>query len=290
MRLLCAAALLLLAPASGKQWSKQHSVGMVVPSGWEILERDKDRRAFVIDGPTLGPGRPRVVLWHVGRVDAPLGDMADVFARKNLQRPGWRQTTKKRVRIGAFPAWRFGYAFTEKGNGKGRARVTVALLGARVFVLEMSAALSYFPSSVYDRMEQSLEVPHVERRLGGEERALVLRVPDGWSLAVEGEDAWRVEGPSCGVGRVVLFLSRGTDEGPALAGPGPAVTFLEKKRATDTAERDLEDDLRIRMLRVRAEGWTAVAMMPLPLWEDLFPVVEQMLAGAKADRKAPPGR
>ena len=51
-------ALLLLAPGN-KQWSQAHQLGASIPKSWKILKRDDGARAFVIEGPLLGDGKPQ---------------------------------------------------------------------------------------------------------------------------------------------------------------------------------------------------------------------------------------
>lgn len=259
---------LVLAPAAPKHWSAKHGVGIWIPKQWKIVARDQGERAFVVEGPKLGPGVPRAVLWNAG--PAQLGRVAKTVAAKIGRRPGWTIVTQVRKRIGPFPCVRMGIRFLEDG-AKGRARVTVALLGHRAYVLELSAAAAHFPGATFDRIEQSLEVRWNEHKVG----ALFVRAPAGWTR--EGE---RLVLPPAGM---IGFEKEPELRAPPGAKPGPKVSFLGGRCATVVAEKGQGEE-RARLLLVHAEGWTAAVIFPVALWDDLFPVAEAILrtAGVQA--------
>jgi hypothetical protein len=258
---------LLLAPAPPKQWSSKHEVGVWIPKQWKIVARDQGDRAFVVEGPKLGPGVPRAVLWNAGPAD--LDQVAKAVAAKVERRPGWKIVTRARKRIGPFPCVRMGIRFLEDG-AKGRARVTVALLGHRAYVLELSAAAAHFPGATFDRIEQSLEVRWSEHELG----ALSVKAPAGWE-----RDGARLVLPP---GGMVGFEKEPELRKPPESKPGPRVTFLGGRRETVVAEKGKGKE-RARLLLVHAGGWTAAVILPVALWDDLFPVAEAILktAGVK---------
>jgi hypothetical protein len=259
--------LVLLAPASPKQWSAKHEVGVWIPKQWRIVARDQGDRAFVVEGPKLGPGVPRGVLWNAG--PAALDEVARAVAAKIERRSGWKIVARVRKRIGPHPCVRMGIRFLEDG-AKGRARVTVALLGHRVYVLELSAAAAHFPGATFDRIEQSLEVRWSEHALG----ELTVKAPAGWKL-----DGARLFLPPAAM---VGFEKEPELRAPPDAKPGPKVSFLGGRRETVVAEKG-EKEERARLLLVHAEGWTAAVILPVALWDDLFPVAEAILetAGSK---------
>jgi hypothetical protein len=260
---------LLLAPAAPKQWSKEHGVGVWIPKQWRIVARDQGDRAFVVEGPKLGPGVPRAVLWNAG--PAALDQVAKAVAAKVERRSGWKIVTRARKRIGPFPCVRLGIRFVEDG-AKGRARITVALLGHRAYVLELSAAAAHFPGATFDRIEQSLEVRWTEHKLG----ALTVKAPAGWE-----RDGTRLVLPPAGM---IGFENEPELRAPPGTKPGPKVTFLGKRRETVVAEKG-EGDERARLLLVHADGWTAAVILPVMLWDDLLPVVEAILETAALPRK-----
>lgn len=263
---------LVLAPASPKQWSEKHEVGVWIPKQWKIVARDRGDRAFVVEGPKLGPGVPRAVLWNAGA--AALDEVAEGVAARVERRPGWKIVTRVRKRIGPFPCVRMGIRFVEKG-AKGRARVTVALLGRRAYVLELSAAAAHFPAATFDRIEQSLEVRWIEHKVG----ALTLRAPAGWE-----RDGPRLVLPP---GVMVGFEKQPELRAPPGAKPGAKVEFLGGRRDTVVAEKG-EGDERARLLLVHADGWTAAVILPVAQWDDLFPVAAAILESAR--KQAAPGQ
>lgn len=258
---------LLLAPAAPKEWSARHGVGIWIPKQWKVVARDQGDRAFVFEGPKLGPGVPRAVLWNAG--PAVLSQVAKAVARKIERRPGWTIVARAKKRIGPFPCVRLGIRFVEDG-AKGRARVTVALLGHRAYVLELSAAAAHFPGATFDRIEQSLEVRWSEHEVG----ALSVKSPAGWA-----RDGERLVLPPAGM---IGFEREPELRAPPGAKPGPRVTFLGGRRTTLVAEKGQGEE-RARLLLVHADGWTAAVILPVALWDDLFPVVEAILktAGVK---------
>jgi len=270
---------LLLAPAGKKQWSEAFKVGLSIPSTWTIVARDTKDSAFVIDGPELGAATPRAVLKYGGGA----GETSlDAFAKQLVEavgkRDGWRIVASTRKRIGPYPCVRVGIAFVEDGNKKGRARFTVALLGGRFFVLELSAAASHFPGKQFDRIEASLEVPWNEHRLQG----LVWKVPEGWNA-----DAGAIDAPPMGFGRCVLLVRRGAPppKVPPDSVEGPKMMFLGKKRPTQQAPDIRLEDGVARLVQLRVRDWSVAVMMPVAVWDDLFPMMEAVLASAKKPEK-----
>ena len=72
--------LLVFAAPTKKQWSKAHGIGVTFPNSWTILERDQGKRAFVVGGPKLGAGKPRLVIWNGGPLGtSTLADLAKAF-------------------------------------------------------------------------------------------------------------------------------------------------------------------------------------------------------------------
>ena len=262
--------LLLLAPAD-KQWSKKHGVGVWIPKEWTVVARDQGDRALVFEGPKLGPSVPHAVLWNAGVGD--LEQVAQAVAKKIAARSGWQIVARVRKRIGPFPCVRIGIRFVEDG-AKGRARVTVALLGATCYVLELSAAASHFPGRTFDRIEQSLEVPWKEQKLPG---GLTFKAPAGWR-AVREANAMQMVGPHLAL--VILQRDRDGLDPPPAAKPGPKISFLGRRRATLREEREFSGE-KVRLLLVHADGWTGAVRMPVSAWEDLFPVAEAILKTAR---------
>jgi hypothetical protein len=265
--------LLILAP-SGRQWSDVHRVGIVVPSTWKVVERDKKDQAFVIEGPKLGPGTPRVVVWDGGPAGVPLDRRATEMADLLKKRPGWKFVARKRKQVGPYPAVRFGLEFGP-ADRRARARFSVLLMGDRFVVLEMSAAASHFPGKTFDKLEASLEHKWPERKVG----MLKLVAPEGWAFKQEG-DRCSFTGPS-----VVVRLGLGEigPDGVPGAKAGPRLKFLGKARTTWIAEREIEGE-KVRWLHVAAEGHRAAVSAPVSLWNDVSPQAEAILARAKRIR------
>ena len=261
---------LLLAPATPKQWSSKHGVGVWIPKQWQIVARDQGDRAFVVKGPKLGPGVPRAVLWNAG--PAALDQVAKAVAAKVERRPGWRIITQVRKRIGPFPCVRMGIRFSVADGAKGRARVTVALLGHRAYVLELSAAAAHFPGATFDRIEQSLEVRWSEHKLG----ALTIKAPAGWA-----RDGERLVLPPAGM---IGFEKEPELRATPKTKPGPIVSFLGQRRETVVAERGRGEE-RARLLLVHADGWTAAVILPVALWDDLFPVAQAILKTTRVPKR-----
>lgn len=273
------AALLLLAPGEKAHWSEAHGVGVTLPGTWKIVARDEGDRAFVVDGPQLGPAVPRAVLWAAGdAAPGTLDEKAEALAEQVAKRKGWTVTAKVRKRIGPYPCVRIGMTFQEPGKAKGRARFTVALLGGRYYVLELSAAASHFPAQTFDRIEQSLDVKWGEAVWEG----LSLSAPAGWT-ATQGGRGGAIEGPRRGEApTLVLFKREDAAQGPPpeTARPGPALRFLGEARETLVDEREIGGEP-VRMLLFNAGGWTVVVRMPAAAWDDLFPVAEEIVRRAK---------
>jgi len=263
---------LLLAPADKLEWSESHPVGMWVPPRWKVLERDRDATLLVIDGPRLGPGVPRVVLRHLGPARKPLDDMAEELAAKVCKRPGWEETVRTRRRIDPWPAVRCAFRFVEEST-IGQARLTIVLLGGDYYALELSAPASHFPAGTYDQLEQSLAVRWEEVLLPD---GLQVEVPAGWAHDVR-EGRLSVDAPPLAEARAVLFIKRGAAPEGA---EGPKLLFLGGRRPTHTEERR-QDELAVRLLTVSGADHAAAVMMPVAVWDDLFPVMERILASGK---------
>ena len=267
--------ILLLGPDTSRRWSKSHAIGVWIPKEWKILSRDEGIKAFVVDGPQLGPGKPRMVLTTAGGTAAStLTEIADRLAAQVAKRPGWQVVARVPKRIGPWPCIRIGIRFLENG-AKGRARFTVVSMGDRYYVLELSAASSHFPGATFDRIERSLAVRWRKMKIGEAE----VEVPAGWFAEVQ--EGLLVEAPA--PARCVMFVAkrpRIEDEGK----PGPKVTLLGKRRESTKQERRI-GDMTVRRLIVNAEGWNADVMMPVSLWEDYFPVMEEILKRLRAPSK-----
>lgn len=271
-------ALLLFAPGEKLHWSEAHGVGLMLPGTWKIVAHDDGDRAFVVDGPQLGPGVPRAVLWSAGAADRASLEETAVKLAEQIQRRGWTVTTKVRKSIGPFPCVRMAIAFQEPGKAKGRARFTVALLGDRYFVLELSAAASHFPASVFDRMEQSLQVKWSATNFEG---GLRFEVPPGWKVT-GGAEGGVVEGPRRGQQPTLIFWKRedALARPPPEAKPADAMRFLGKRHKTLVAERELRGEF-VRMLAFHDGTWTIVVRMPRAAWDDLFPIAAAIVERAK---------
>ena len=271
--------LLLAAPGEKTHWSEAHGVGVALPGTWTIVAKDDGDRAFVVDGPQLGPGIPRAVLWYAGPAAArTLDDKAEQLRAQVSKREGWAITATVRKTVGPFPCVRMALTFREPGKAKGRARFTVALLGGNYYVLELSAAASHFPAKTFDRIEQSLQVKWQQETW---ECGITLEAPPGWKLA-EGGGGGAIEGPRRGRQPTLILLSKEREMGPApeTARPGPKLRFHRELRETMIDERAIQDEEQ-RMLVLNAEGWTVVVRMPVDAWEDLFPVAEEIVRRAK---------
>ena len=270
-------ALVLLAPAPKKHWSKAHHVAVWAPNTWTVAAGKGDR-AFVIVGPRLGKGTPQAVLHYAGpAATQTLAQKTKAQADAVRKRPGWSIVAQKRKTLGRYPAYRIGISFVDEGR-KGRARLTVVLMGGSFFVLEMNAAASHFPGPTFDAIERSLEIPWAEHKL---EIGVTVKAPRGWSFQADGARA-TIGGPVCGVGAPIMRLGAGRMPAQILEGakPGPKVTFLGGSRATQLVEREA-DGLKLRMLHVHHDGLTALAMIPIGVWEDMLPTVSAILASVK---------
>jgi len=281
---LLALCLLLLAPLGGKQWSKAHSVGIWIPSSWKIVKRDQGSEAFLVHGPRLGAGVPRLVLTRVADARTrTLGQVAADLERRVAKLPGWTRTVTVRKRIGAFPAVRVGWRFKED-DLRGRARFTVVLLGNVYFVLELSAAAAHFPGATFDRIEASLEVPWTKRTLAG---GLTLETPAGWPFEPDRKGG-TIRGPRMGLMPAMVGLAReqGAPAAPPGSKPGPKVSFLGTKRVSHDVERKMHGHP-MRLRQVQAGDWSAAIILPVDSWDDLYPIAEKILTTAKLPEPAP---
>jgi hypothetical protein len=262
--------LLLLGAPTGRQWSEVHRVGLVLPATWKVVERDKENRAFVIEGPKLGPGTPRVVVWDGGPAGIALDKRATQMADLLKKRPGWKLVARQRKQVGPYPVVRFGLEFGPEER-RARARFSVLLMGDRFYLLEMSAAASHFPGKTFDKLEASLDRLWPERKVG----ALKLCGPDGWTFKPDGARC-SFTGPS-----VVVRLGPGEigPDGVPGAKAGPRLKFLGKTCPTHVAEREIDGE-KIRWLHVAVSGHRAAVSAPVALWDDIFPQAEAILARA----------
>ncbi|MHC4933183.1 MAG: hypothetical protein ACYTGV_13435 [Planctomycetota bacterium] len=273
--------LLLLAPGAKKEWSKAHPIGIRIPSTWKVLERDQGDKLLVVDGPKLGAGIPRAVLWRLPpkAEETGLDAVAAELQKQMRTRAGTRITSVTRKRIGAFPCVRFGLLMGAKGA---RGRFTVALLGDAFYALELSAAASHFPARTFDQMEQSLETRWTEKDPA---KGVKVKLPPGWKLQIEAGDRWSVEAPRLGVGLSLLKVGRGEpppDWLKRFSHTGPKLKFLGSIRETMRADREVPGRPKVRMLYLKGEGWSVVAMVPAPAWEDIFPTMEAVLATVRS--------
>jgi hypothetical protein len=269
MRWIAFLVLLLAAPPAKKHWAKV-GVGIRVPSTWEVVEDKGD--AFVVKGPRLGKGHPRLALQRAGPANVDLDAVAKKLVAEVTKRPSWAVTAKSAKRVGSWPALRVGFRF-EEGGTPGRARATIVMLGADYYVLEMSAPASHFPGSVFDRIEQSLEVKWDTHDVAG----LAVAAPAAWQAKKE-EASVRLLGPR----GLQLAVERAPARPTEGLRSGPKVEFLGAKRGTFIIEREREGDgAQQRMLIMQEGTWAAVAIMPIAAWDDVFPLVEAVLARAK---------
>ncbi len=160
-----------------------------------------------------------------------------------------------------------------------RGRVTFIRLGENVFAFEMSADKSHFPAIAFDRMELSLHTKMRKVKAPGD---LELTLPAGWNeqtvtFGPDSEPALSLDGP-LGV-KAFFILGNGPPSDPE-AKPGPALRFLRKKTATTTVERVM-GEVRVRLVEAKTADHAIAAMMPVDLWDDLFPVFARIVSNAK---------
>ena len=267
------ALVILLAATTRVQWSETHEIGISVPQGWKVLQRDRGDTSFVIEGPVLGAGIPHVEIHRVASADA--GDLAAVTTKllEGLaKRPGWTMTARKKKRIGPWPAERVGLSFTKDGI-RGRARFTVAWIGSHYFALEMSASAKGFPGGTFDRMEQSLQTrwrKWTVAALGS------VEVPAGWTVERDGT-ALEIAAPGIGATPARLRIGPAPEAPPRTDGTkaGPKLKMLGKTRATLETKEPVTDD--VRAVLVRAEGWQAVLFLADTSRNDVLPVMAEIL-------------
>ena len=90
IRAVALALLLLLLPAA-KTWSKQ-GVGVTLPKSWKVVQSDDGKRAFVVEGPQLGNGKPHLVIWNLGSSgERSLKEWAEGFDERLRTRAGWKR-------------------------------------------------------------------------------------------------------------------------------------------------------------------------------------------------------
>jgi len=279
MRVLLVCVPLLLAAPAKKQWSEAHGVGINVPNSWTILKRDDGARAFVVQGPKLGAGEPRLVVWNGGGAgERTLKKIVEEFDAQVRKRPGWSRTAMVPHKVGPWPAMRLGYTFQEGDKAKGRARVSVILYGGNVYVLEMSAAARGFPAATFDHVERSLEAKFEQLTLIED---ATVKVPPGW-VAKKTENGLVAQGPRRAMVRLVREGSRDPAEHP----PPPdtkadgKMRFGKAKVSKYTETRKI-DGVEIRMAWMFHQGWTAVVMMPVAAWDEIVPGAEQLLDSLK---------
>jgi hypothetical protein len=267
------ALLLLLAPGN-KQWSAAHQLGASIPKTWTILKKDDGARAFVVEGPLLGDGKPRLVIWNMG---APgkrsLKQMADSFDDSLRKRAGWTRTALVDHKVGLWPARRIAYSFQQTGKAKGRARVSVILFGGKIVVIEMSGSARGFPATTFDQIEKSLALKGTEVELADEATA---QIPAGWRV-LKTDRGIRVVGPQ----DALVILERDPDAAPPPdTKPGGKLEFLGAKRVARTATKQMRgEDVQLRWLS--HAGWTGAVVCAVKAWEDAGPGARAILASLK---------
>jgi hypothetical protein len=271
---------LLFAAPSKIEWSAAHGIGIVVPNSWTILERDKEQRAFVVQGPKLSGSQPRLVVWNGGGAgDRTLKEIAELADSRISGRSGWTRTALAPHKVGRWPAMRLGYTFQEEGKPRGRGRVSIILYGGNVYVLEMGAAARGFPAATFDQIERSLEVKHESFTLAGK---ATVSVPPGWQ-ARKTEKGLVAQGPRRAVVQLTREFSRDDAEGP----PPPPTAHLDGKmefqggRYPVYSERRTINEVDVRMAWLWHDGWTAIVMMPAAAWDEVAPGAEAILDSLK---------
>jgi len=279
MRLLLLCIPLLLAAPTKKQWSEAHGIGIVVPNSWKILQRDQGPRAFIVEGPKLGAGKPRLVVWNGGGAgERTLKKIAEEFDAQIRKRPGWSRSAMVPHKVDRWPAMRMGYSFQEQGKAKGRARVSVILYGGNVLIVEMSAAARGFPAATFDRIERSLEMRARKFTLDKETSVSVL---PGW-VGKKTKSGFFAQGPR----NAGIQLYRKGTEGDRHIRPPPEAKldgkmgFFGQRLPRYTATRRIQG-VPIRMAWLHHRGWTAVVMMPAAAWDEVAPGAEAILFSLK---------
>lgn len=275
-----AALLVVSLAAPGVQWSEKHGVGIRLPRTWKVADRDQGDVAFLVKGPRLGKGVPRLVVRRAGPASAPLDTVADGLLKPVLKRPGWKKTARQRKAVGengAFPCVRFGLSF-RAGDERGRARFTVALLGDAYWVLELSAHASHFPGATYDRIERSLAVRWRDVEVGG----LHARAPPGWTVHDSGPMPVLLGPALGGKRRPVVILSATPLVEPPGAKAGEKWTWLGAERVARTARRE-EEDIHL----VAAERGSAGLTVPRGIAKDVVPTMRAILKRVELRRDPP---
>jgi hypothetical protein len=262
-------ALLLLSP----EWSTAHRIGVSIPKTWTVVKRDDGKRAFVVEGPMLGDGKPRLVIWNMGPPGKrSLKQMANSFDDTLRKRAGWTRTALVDHKVGPWPAKRIGYSFHDKGKAKGRARVSVIMYGGQILVMEMSGSARGFPAATFDRIEKSIEMRWEEVELP---RKATVRIPPGWRV-LKTERGVRVVGPQ----DALVILQQDEGAPPEEVKDGGELVFLGEKRPVKTAIRQMRgEDVQLRWLH--HGGWTAVIVLPVKAWPDAGPGARAIVAGLK---------
>jgi len=275
--------LLVFAAPSKKQWSKAHGIGVTFPNSWKILERDKGKRAFVVEGPTLGAGNPRLVIWNGGPLGAStLADIAKGFDQQVSKRPGWTRTAMADHKVGKWKAIRIGYSFQEAGKAKGRARISVILYGGQIYIVEMSAAARGFPAATFDSVERSIEGRHTELKLV---ESATASAPPGWK-AQQTETGMTAVGPHGAIVHLVREGSRDDAENspPPQFKPQGKLRFLRARRSAFGGTHQGKDRI-MRGAWVRHNGWTAIIIMADSAWDEVVPGAAAILASLKLKKQ-----
>lgn len=269
----CALALLLLLAPGGKEWSEAHGIGVLLPKSWTVVARDEGAKAFVVEGPVIGDGKPHLVIWNMGEPGRrTLQEFAESFDRQVGKRAGWKRTALVDHEVGPWAAKRLAYGFSEPGKAKGRARISVILFGGRILVLEMSASARGFPAATFDRIEKSLEVRWTDAKLPG---GATARIPPGWST-IPTETGIRVAGPR----EALVILQRDDGTPPEGVKEEGALLFLGEKRPVKSVTREVRGaDVQLRW--VHHGGWSGVIILPVDAWKEAGPGARAILASLK---------
>ena len=279
MRAIALCLLLVFAAPAKKQWSKAHGIGVTIPNSWKILERDTGRRAFVVQGPKLGAGNPRLVVWQGGPIGTrSLKELALEFDKQVSKRAGWSRTAMADHEVGGWKAIRLGYRFQEAGKAKGRARISVILYGGEVYIIEMSAAARGFPAATFDAVERSIEGKQAEFTLVEGARA---KVPPGWKAEKKGTGLMAM-GPD---GAMVALIREGSRDDaentpPPQFKPAGKMRVLGARRPVFGGTHTVNGTLK-RGAWIRHDGWTAIIVIKDAAWDEMLPGAAAIVASLK---------